>query len=90
MGAETEVTDGLSSELSRLARTLQSQQVMDLDSDRLLLEVTETATQLLPKVTHGGVTLVVNRRRRTVVNRPGFHAPSGFCDPAGLPVTSWE
>lgn len=39
---------------------------MDLDSDRLLLEVTETATQLLPKVTYGGVTLVVNRRRRTV------------------------
>ncbi|MFL0294864.1 hypothetical protein ACJH6J_28045 [Mycobacterium sp. SMC-18] len=25
-----------------------------------------------------------------VMNRPGFHAPSGFCDPAGLPVTSWE
>ncbi len=24
------------------------------------------------------------------LNRPGFHAPSGFCDPAGLPVTSWE
>lgn len=24
------------------------------------------------------------------MNRPGFHAPSGFCDPAGLPVTSWE
>lgn len=66
MGAEAEVSGGLSFELSRLARTLQSQQVMDLDSDRLLLEVTETATQLLPKVAHGGVTLVVNRRRRTV------------------------
>ena len=30
------------------------------------------------------------RREYTGMNRPGFHAPSGFCDPAGLPVTSWE
>jgi hypothetical protein len=22
--------------------------------------------------------------------RPEFHAPSGFCEPAGRPVTSWE
>ena len=66
MGAKAEAERGISVELSRLARTLQSQQIMDLDSDRLLLEVTETATKLLPKVTHGGVTLVVNRRRRTV------------------------
>ncbi|ORV75554.1 hypothetical protein AWC08_33545 [Mycobacterium gordonae] len=27
---------------------------------------------------------------KDTLNRPGFHAPSGFCDPAGLPVTSWE
>lgn len=60
MGAEAEVARGISFELSRLARTLQSQQVMDLDSDRLLLEVTETAPQLLPKVTHGCVTLVAH------------------------------
>jgi len=30
------------------------------------------------------------RFRTGSLNRPGFHAPSGFCDPAGLPVTSWE
>ena len=24
------------------------------------------------------------------VNRPGFHAPSGFCEPAGWSVTSSE
>jgi GAF domain-containing protein len=36
---------------------------MDLDSDRLLLEVTQTATQMLPGVSDGGVALVVNRRR---------------------------
>jgi hypothetical protein len=24
------------------------------------------------------------------VNRPGFHAPSGFCEPAGWSVTCWE
>jgi GAF domain-containing protein len=53
-------------ELSRLARSLQSQQDSDLDQDRLLLEVTEIATQILPGVTHAGVTLVVNRRRRTL------------------------
>jgi GAF domain-containing protein len=56
----------MSAHLSQLARTLHSQQVLDLDSDRLLLEVTETATRLLPGVAHGGVTLVVNRRRRTL------------------------
>jgi GAF domain-containing protein len=57
---------GVSGELSRLARTLQSQQDMDLDPDRLLLEVTQTATQILPGVSHGGVALVVNRRRRAL------------------------
>ncbi len=51
VGAEAEVAGGISFELSRLARTSQSQRVMDLDSERLLLEVT-----------HGGVTLVVNQR----------------------------
>lgn len=66
MGGDAEAMGGISSELARLARTIQSQQVMDLDSDRLLLEVTQTAAQLLPGVAHGGVTLVVNRRRRTV------------------------
>ena len=24
------------------------------------------------------------------MNHPGFHAPSGFCDPAGRSVTCWE
>ena len=24
------------------------------------------------------------------VNHPGFHAPSGFCEPAGRSVTCWE
>lgn len=66
MGAEAESSGGISAELSRLARTLHSQQALDFDSDRLLLEVTQTATRLLPGVEHGGVTLVLNRRRRTL------------------------
>jgi len=66
VGAEIGSAGELSAELSRLARTLQSQQVLDFDSDRLLLEVTQTAVQLLPGVAYGGVALVVNRRRRTL------------------------
>ena len=31
-------------------------------------------------------TMTVDR----IVNHPGFHAPSGFCDPAGRSVTCWE
>ncbi|WP_343574396.1 GAF and ANTAR domain-containing protein [Mycobacterium sp.] len=60
------MSDDIYAALSQLARTLQSQQVSDLDSDQLLLGVTETATQILPGVAHAGVTLVVNRRRRTI------------------------
>lgn len=60
------MSSGLYSQLGRLARSLQSQQASDLDSDRLLRLVTEMATESLPAVAHAGVTLVVNRRRRTV------------------------
>jgi ATP-dependent DNA helicase RecG len=28
--------------------------------------------------------------KKLSVNHPGFHAPSGFCDPAGRSVTCWE
>ncbi|CAM3289168.1 hypothetical protein BST27_23645 [Mycobacterium intermedium] len=53
-------------QLGRLARSLQSQQASDLDSDRLLRIATEMATEVLPGVAHAGVTLVVNRRRRSL------------------------
>ncbi|MCV6977143.1 ANTAR domain-containing protein [Mycobacterium bourgelatii] len=52
--------------LGRLARSLQTLQASDLDSDRLLRVATEMATEVLPGVAHAGVTLVVNRRRRTL------------------------
>lgn len=52
--------------LGQLARSIQSQQSRDLDTDVLLRELTEMATQILPGVQHAGVTLVVNRRRKTV------------------------
>lgn len=60
------LSDDIYSVLARLARSFQSQQLSDLDSDRLLREVTEVATQILPGVAHAGVTLVINRRRRTL------------------------
>lgn len=64
MSTEPEPSKGTFEALTRLARSLQSQQTGDLDPEKLLLEVTETATQILPGVADGGVTLVVNRRRR--------------------------
>ena len=38
----------------------------------------------------GSVSTVVENNvvADVVLNRPGFHAPSGFCEPAGRPVTS--
>lgn len=60
------MSDDIYPALSQLARSLHSQQDNDFDSDQLLREVTEIATQILPGVTHAGVSLVVNRRRRTL------------------------
>lgn len=60
------MSDDIYHALSQLARSLHSQQDSDFDSDQLLREVTEIATQILPGVTHAGVSLVVNRRRRTL------------------------
>ncbi|WNG93552.1 ANTAR domain-containing protein [Mycobacterium sp. ITM-2016-00318] len=59
-GTENDVT----ADLARMARAMQTQQGSDLDVERLLLEVTESAVRMLPGVAHGDVTLVVNRRRR--------------------------
>jgi transcriptional regulator with GAF, ATPase, and Fis domain len=58
--------DGFHARIARLARSLQTQQASDLDTERLLLDVTEAATAMLPGVTHGDVALVINRRRREV------------------------
>ncbi|OBI79763.1 hypothetical protein A9X01_25830 [Mycobacterium asiaticum] len=63
---ERVLSDEIYSALSQLARSLHSQQDSDFDSDQLLREVTEIATQILPGVAHAGVALVVNRRRRTL------------------------
>ncbi|OBK15904.1 GAF and ANTAR domain-containing protein [Mycobacterium asiaticum] len=60
------MSDDIYATLAQLARSLHSQQDVDFDSDQLLRGVTETATQILPGVAHAGVTLVVNRRRRTI------------------------
>jgi GAF domain-containing protein len=60
------LSDDIYSALTLLARNLQSQQVNDLNSDQLMLGVTETAVKILPGVAHAGVALVVNRRRRTL------------------------
>lgn len=60
------MSEGIYSALARLARGLQSQQDCDLDSDQLLRAATETATQILPGVDYAGVTLVINRRRRSL------------------------
>ncbi len=64
MSSEPESSTATFADLTRLARSLLSQQTGDLDPEKLLLEVTESATQILPGVAYGGVTLVVNRRRR--------------------------
>ncbi|GBE66466.1 transcriptional regulator [Mycobacterium sp. MFM001] len=66
MSDESQPKQDIYLDLGRLARSLQSQQASDLDSDRLLRGVTELATQILPGVAHGGVALVVNRRRRAL------------------------
>jgi GAF domain-containing protein len=61
-----DTSEGIHAELAQLARSMQSQLDSDLDSDRLLRVLTELATQILPGVTAAGVTLVINRRRRTL------------------------
>jgi GAF domain-containing protein len=65
LSGETE-HDDVHAELARMARAMQTQQTSDLDTERLLLEVTETAVRMLPRVAHGGATLVINRRHRKV------------------------
>ncbi len=57
---------GIYSNLSRLARDMQSWHTRDFDADQVLRAVTEMAVQILPGVAHAGVALVVNRPRRTL------------------------
>lgn len=66
MSDENDSQQTIYAELARLARGFQTQQANDLDTEQLLLAVTEIATQILPGVDYGGVALVVNRRRRTL------------------------
>lgn len=66
MSSTSDVDKGLYAELSQMARGMQSQLGSDLDPDRLLRVLTDLATQILPGVTAAGVSLVVNRRRRTL------------------------
>ena len=39
---------------------------------------------------HAWSRLIADQPPGRPLNHPGFHAPSGFCEPAGRPVTSWE
>ncbi|MCG5433930.1 GAF and ANTAR domain-containing protein [Mycobacterium sp. MYCO198283] len=50
--------------IARLARSLHSHQVAELEIEDLLLEVTRSATDMLPGVKHAGVTLVTSKRRK--------------------------
>jgi GAF domain-containing protein len=66
--SDRDVNDGI----ARLARSLHSHQTGDLDVEKLLLEITTSATDMLLGVDHAGVTLVQGRRRK-----PQSVAPTG-------------
>ncbi|MGE2716307.1 GAF and ANTAR domain-containing protein [Mycolicibacterium litorale] len=60
---DAELDQKLNAAIAKLARSLHSHQIGELEVEALLLEVTRSATQMFSEIDHAGVTLVEGRRR---------------------------